>query len=182
LTGECCESSWQLMFTDTGSIRRARHRSGAWIRAASRARYGPTARKLRPDLIGNVETYSSFPFPIWPWQLMPKTTEMRAVIRPKVATKCRFRRIGEITPAERRWNTLFPANEIQLVRCYRSYSAVGPNCPKNLRILLANGSCRRQCSKARRARLGPRALVEPGHNPVHIYGGGRGHVLEMRLR
>jgi len=38
LTGECCESCWQFMCTDTGSILRARHRSGAWIRAASRAR------------------------------------------------------------------------------------------------------------------------------------------------
>ena len=37
---------------------------------------GPTARKLRPDLIGNVETYPSFPFRVWPWQFVPKTIEM----------------------------------------------------------------------------------------------------------
>jgi IS1 family transposase len=35
LTGECCESSRQLMFTDTGLIRRVRHRSGAWARRSS---------------------------------------------------------------------------------------------------------------------------------------------------
>jgi hypothetical protein len=33
---------------------------------------------------------------------------------------------ARITPAERRWDSFFPANEIQLVRCYRSFRAVGP--------------------------------------------------------
>src|SRR5918992_2141010 len=52
----------------------------------------------------------------------------------------------------------------------------------NSRILLANGSCRRQHSKASRASLCPWALVEPGHNPLHIHRGGGGDVLEVGFR
>lgn len=65
-------------------------------RNQSTSHFGPTARKLRPDLIGNVETYPSFPFHVWPWQFVPNMIEMGAMIRSTVAKKCRFPRIGEI--------------------------------------------------------------------------------------
>jgi hypothetical protein len=57
---------------------------------------GIEQRKLRPDLIRNITTHSHFPFHIWLWQFVPKTTEMRAVIRSTVAKKCRFWWIWEI--------------------------------------------------------------------------------------
>jgi hypothetical protein len=63
---------------------------------ALRHQLGPTARKLRPDLIGNVTTYPSFPFHVWPWPFVTKMIEKEAVIPSIVAQKCRFRRIGEI--------------------------------------------------------------------------------------
>jgi hypothetical protein len=58
--------------------------------------HGPTARKLRPDLIGNVETYPSFPVHVWPWQFVPNMIATGAIIRSTVAKKCRFPRIGDI--------------------------------------------------------------------------------------
>jgi hypothetical protein len=36
-------------------------------------------------------------------------------------------------------------------------------------------------SEAAYPRLGPRALVEPGNDPVDMHGGGGGHVLYVRL-
>ena len=57
---------------------------------------GPVARKLRPDLIRNITTHSSFPFHIWLWQFVPKMIETRAMIRSTVTKQCRFRGIGEI--------------------------------------------------------------------------------------
>src|SRR5699024_8137709 len=52
-------------------------------------------------------------------------------------------------------------------------------CRKNDRILLANGSCGGEGGKAGGPGLGPRALVEPGYEPIHVDGRGGGRVVEM---
>jgi hypothetical protein len=54
--------------------------------------------------------------------------------------------------------------------------------PKNPRILLANGSQRCQGGETGGPSLGPWALVELGHEPIHVDGRGNGHVLQMRFR
>jgi hypothetical protein len=66
------------------------------VRLERRDLDGPVAWKLRPDLTRNIATPASFPFDVWPWQFIPKMIETGAMIRSKVAKKCRFRRIGEI--------------------------------------------------------------------------------------
>ena len=52
----------------------------------------------------------------------------------------------------------------------------------NGQILLANGLCSRQSRKAGDAGLRPWALVEPGHEPLHIDRSSRRDMLKVRFR
>ena len=87
-------------------------------------RPGSTEAATRPNK--EHRNAREFPFLHLALAIHAENDQNGGMIRSMVTTKCRFLRIGEITPAEQRWNTLFPANEIQLVRCYRGFRAVGP--------------------------------------------------------
>jgi hypothetical protein len=66
---------------------------------------------------------------MWPWQFMPKTTEMRTVIRSTVVKKCRFwwtREIRSQMEASMAMQKILFGNGIDLIRCYHSFSATGP--------------------------------------------------------
>ena len=90
---------------------------------------GPTALKLRPDLIEGVESSLYFRFHIWPWQLVAKMATKVVCQTLKTGQRCRFlakKEIGVIEASTSNvCNTSFN-NEIELVRCYRSFSAAGP--------------------------------------------------------
>jgi hypothetical protein len=96
-TGECAPRAVWLRACRYRQRRTADAPPPVWRRGPD----GPTAQKLRPDLIGNVETYSSFPFHLWPWPFVTEMIETGAMIRSPVAKKCRFWWIGAMrTPME----------------------------------------------------------------------------------
>jgi len=93
------------------------------------SKLGPTALKLRPDLIEGVESSLYFRFHIWPWQLVAKMATKVVCQTLKTGQRYRFlakKEIGVIEASTSNVCNISFNNAIELVRCYRSFSAAGP--------------------------------------------------------